>query len=63
MSKSQSSEKPSALELLTQFLKQNKITIHTLPLKTWTDDRGRFVIDPPQVAVEFVKEKTEQTKK
>lgn len=54
---SQSSEKPKALELLQNFLKENNIQLKTMPLKTWTDEKGRFVIDPPQIMIEYQKSK------
>lgn len=53
---SQSSEKPTALDLLQKFLKENNLQLRTEPLKTWTHPSGRFIIDPPQIVVEYIKD-------
>ncbi len=59
---SQSSDKPTALDLLRTFLNQSNIQIDVLPLKTWYDDAGRYVIERPQMVVKF-KEEAEKPKK
>jgi hypothetical protein len=52
----QPTDKPSALSLVQKFLQDNKIVIYPLPLKTWRVDKGRLVVDPPQISVEYIKE-------
>jgi hypothetical protein len=56
MPKTQSSDKPQAVELLKSFLLKNKINLRLSPLKTYTDNQGRLVVEPPTVEASYMEE-------